>query len=63
LKIYILGTYFGTSLTHEVFCKKYKTKILSFGGISKFSKLIVFGQIWARFDALAVAEAEILKTP
>jgi hypothetical protein len=33
------------------------TEISFFGGISKFLKLIVFGQIWADFAALAVADS------
>jgi hypothetical protein len=33
-----------------------KSKISIFGGISKFLELIVFGQIWANFAALAMAD-------
>jgi hypothetical protein len=32
-------------------------KISIFGGISKFFKLIVFGQFWADFAVLTVAES------
>jgi hypothetical protein len=41
--------------THKSFLFK-KTKILIFGGISKFLELIVFGQIWVDFATLAVAD-------
>jgi hypothetical protein len=39
----------------EVFFLK-NTKISISSGISKFLELIVFGQIWADFAALAVAD-------
>jgi hypothetical protein len=32
-------------------------EISIFGGILKFLKLIVFGQIWANFPALAMADS------
>jgi hypothetical protein len=44
-------------LSHTKFIKKIETKISIFGGISKFLKLIVFGQILAILgSALAMAE-------
>jgi hypothetical protein len=52
-----VSTYFGGSSTYgsSVFEKKSKSQIL--GGISMFIKLIVFGQILAKFATLAVAES------
>jgi hypothetical protein len=42
-------TCFGASCTYKIFFGK-KIKISIFGGISKFLKLIVFGQISTKFD-------------
>jgi hypothetical protein len=61
-----VNTYYSASSTHRISLKK-KTKISIFGGISKFLNLIVFGQIlanfgnfgqiWADFATLAVADS------
>ena len=60
-----MKTCFGMSSTYKIFIFK-KIKISIFGGISKFLKLIVFGQIltkfacfglfWANSVAMAVAD-------
>jgi hypothetical protein len=52
LEILIVSTCFGASSTYMIlflFLKKIKISI--FGGISKFLKLIVFGQILTRFGS------------
>jgi hypothetical protein len=59
-----VSTCFSASLSYS-FCfkikkNKSKIKISNFGGISKFLKLIVFGQIlvvWVDFFALTMAES------
>jgi hypothetical protein len=48
LQIQSCFTYFSASSTYTI--KKKKFKILIFIGISKFLKLIVFGEILAKFD-------------
>jgi hypothetical protein len=48
LKIQMVKTCFGTSSTYRNFFLK-KIKISIFGGISKFLRLIVFGQILTNF--------------
>jgi hypothetical protein len=40
-----------------IFFVKKNTKVLIFGGISKVSSLGTFGQFWAKFVALTVAES------
>jgi hypothetical protein len=50
MKIEMVGICFGTSSTNRFFLKK-NTKVSFFGGISKFLKLIVFGQTLANFDS------------
>jgi hypothetical protein len=47
LKIQKINTYSSTSSTHNFVLFLRITKISIFGGISKFLKLIVFGQILA----------------
>jgi hypothetical protein len=46
LKIQMVSTYLSASSTYRIFFSE-KIKISNFGGISKFLKLIVFGQISA----------------
>jgi hypothetical protein len=48
-------TCFGVPSTHGGFFLR-KTKISIFCGISRPLELIVFGQIWADFATLAVAD-------
>jgi hypothetical protein len=50
LKIQIASTYFGASSTYKISFFLKNIKISIFGGISKFLKLIVLGQISAKFD-------------
>ena len=65
LKIQTVRTCFGASSTYRIFFFLKKVKISIFGGISKFLKLIVFGQnltkfgnfgqFWADLAVMAVA--------
>jgi hypothetical protein len=50
LKIQMVITCFGTSSTYRILFLK-NIKISIFGGISKFLKLIVFGQILIKFGS------------
>jgi hypothetical protein len=47
LKIQTVSTYLSASFTYKINFFSKKIKIPNFGGISKFIKLIVFGQISA----------------
>jgi hypothetical protein len=51
LKIQTVSTFFGAFAIYRILKIKIKIKISIFGGISKFLKLIVFGQILTRFGS------------
>jgi hypothetical protein len=57
LKIQMVNIYFSTSSIHRIFFLSKNTKISILGGILKFLKLVVFGQILAILGRLCCIDS------